>query len=57
MGNWSSSTTFENCYCREYLSNFDFTNTLITTTDKDEDYDVFFDAEDTVSDFLDEGYN
>jgi hypothetical protein len=57
MGNWSSSTTFENHYRREHLPNFDFTNTLITTTDKDEDYDVFFDAEDTVSDFLDEGYN
>ncbi|KAG2190858.1 hypothetical protein INT47_001454, partial [Mucor saturninus] len=29
MGNWASSSTFENHYHREHLSSFDFTNTLI----------------------------
>ncbi|KAI7898081.1 uncharacterized protein BX663DRAFT_546695 [Cokeromyces recurvatus] len=30
MGNWSNSSTFENHYRREHLSQFDFTSTLIT---------------------------
>ncbi|KAI8878749.1 hypothetical protein K501DRAFT_158420, partial [Backusella circina FSU 941] len=36
MGNWSNSTTFENHYCREHLSTFGFTNTLLTL-DEDDD--------------------
>ncbi|KAI9017919.1 hypothetical protein CLU79DRAFT_706340, partial [Phycomyces nitens] len=30
MGNWSTSSTFENNYRQEHLSLFDFTSTLIT---------------------------
>ncbi|KAI8967662.1 hypothetical protein BDB01DRAFT_733767 [Pilobolus umbonatus] len=43
MGNWASSTTFENHYRREHLSSFDFTNTLLQL-DQDSDEDVFYDA-------------
>ncbi|KAI9018760.1 hypothetical protein CLU79DRAFT_705420 [Phycomyces nitens] len=48
MGNWASSTTFENHYRREHLSRFDFTNTLITRGDQavedTNEEDIFFDA-------------
>jgi hypothetical protein len=55
MGNWASSTTFENHYRREHLSSFDFTNTLITSGDNNDeessvDY-IFFDATDDNMDF------
>ncbi|KAG2192103.1 hypothetical protein INT47_005717 [Mucor saturninus] len=43
MGNWASSTTFENHYRREHLSSFDFTNTLLQL-DQDSDEDIFYDA-------------
>ena len=50
MGNWSSSAVFENHYCREHLSQFDFSNTLIDIDDaSDEDDDQFFDAEDNMT--------
>ncbi|KAI8878748.1 hypothetical protein K501DRAFT_336557 [Backusella circina FSU 941] len=46
MGNWSNSTTFENYYCREHLSTFGFTNTLLTLDEDDDNNsdDIFFDA-------------
>ncbi|KAG2234670.1 hypothetical protein INT48_005822 [Thamnidium elegans] len=44
MGNWSSSTIFEQHYRREHLSHFDFTNILITKDDADIEDDIFFDA-------------
>ena len=50
MGNWSSSSTFENHYHREHLSTFDFTNTLITSgdllDDDSNDDEVSYDATD-----------
>ncbi|RCH96867.1 hypothetical protein CU097_013479 [Rhizopus azygosporus] len=47
MGNWPSSTGFENHYRREHLSQFDFSNTLIDIDNAtDGDDDQFFDAED-----------
>ncbi|KAG2228466.1 hypothetical protein INT48_008777 [Thamnidium elegans] len=48
LGNWTSSTTFENHYRREHLSQFDFTNSLISYMDIDnsDDNEEFFDAED-----------
>ncbi|KAG2214757.1 hypothetical protein INT45_001353 [Circinella minor] len=55
MGNWASSSTFENHYRREHLSSFDFTNTLITNdnTIEDDEHmdDIFFDAMDDNMDF------
>jgi hypothetical protein len=52
MGNWASSTTFENHYRREHLSTFDFTNTLIisddTYGDDSQDEDIFYDADDNM---------
>ncbi|KAI9338902.1 hypothetical protein BD770DRAFT_306759, partial [Pilaira anomala] len=33
LGNWASSLTFEQHYRREHLSQFDFTNSLITHMD------------------------
>ncbi|KAI9483323.1 MAG: hypothetical protein EXX96DRAFT_476876, partial [Benjaminiella poitrasii] len=48
MGNWASSTTFENFYRREHLSLFDFTNTLLTI-DLDDDSDIFYDALEALS--------
>ncbi|KAI8058853.1 hypothetical protein BDF21DRAFT_430126 [Thamnidium elegans] len=44
IGNWSSSTIFEQHYRREHLSHFDFTNILITKDDADIEDDIFFDA-------------
>ncbi|KAG2228546.1 hypothetical protein INT48_000313 [Thamnidium elegans] len=48
LGNWTSSTTFENHYRREHLSQFDSTNSLISYMDIDnsDDNEEFFDAED-----------
>ena len=50
MGNWASSKTFEDYYRREHLSTFDFTNTLITGDDTQDDDlqndDAFYDAAD-----------
>jgi hypothetical protein len=55
MGNWASSTTFENHYRREHLSQFDFTKSLITTDmDQDDDSnmnDIFYYAIDDHMDF------
>ncbi|KAI8991147.1 hypothetical protein BDF20DRAFT_903970 [Mycotypha africana] len=42
MGNWASSSTFENHYRREHLSTFDFTNTFLT---------ILPDAEDSLDQF------
>jgi hypothetical protein len=53
MGNWVSSTTFENHYRREHLSTFDFTNTLITSDDTygddSQDEDIFYNADDNMN--------
>jgi hypothetical protein len=51
LGNWVSSSTFENHYRREHLSDYDFTNTLITELDMDSDgsKEEFFDAEDNLN--------
>jgi hypothetical protein len=55
MGNWASSTTFENYYRREHLSSIDFTNTLITSGSNHEHdsstEDIFYDAADDNMDF------
>lgn len=52
MGNWASSSTFENHYRREHLATFDFTNTLVISGSPEDDNnsmdDVFFDATDDV---------
>ncbi|KAI7873164.1 uncharacterized protein EV154DRAFT_570337 [Mucor mucedo] len=55
MGNWASSSTFENHYRREQLSEFDFTNTLINDKDieMESDEDIFMDASDSFMDSLD----
>jgi hypothetical protein len=56
MGNWTSSKTFEDHYRREHLSMFDFTNTLIissdTHDDDSQDDDVFYDAMDNNMDLI-----
>jgi hypothetical protein len=50
MGNLSSSAVFENHYCHEHLSQFDFSNTLIAIDDAvDEDSDQFIDTEDNTT--------
>ncbi|KAG2205687.1 hypothetical protein INT47_008044 [Mucor saturninus] len=55
MGNWASSSTFENHCRREHLSEFDFTNTLIEDKDieVESDEDIFMDASDSFLDSLD----
>ncbi|OBZ83285.1 hypothetical protein A0J61_08664 [Choanephora cucurbitarum] len=52
MANWASSKTFEYHYRREHLSQFDFTNTLVCSSDDlnffESNKDIFFDVLNTL---------
>ncbi|KAI7880026.1 uncharacterized protein EV154DRAFT_568565 [Mucor mucedo] len=55
MGNWASSSTFENHFRREHLSEFDFNSTLIDdkNIEMESDEKIFMDASDSFMDSLD----